>query len=43
MSPDLLLNAQPLGRMLSILGKGYLNLLRLKLQHLDIDRLSHVS
>jgi len=38
MSPDLQLNEQPLGRMLSILGKGYLNLLRLKLQHLDIDR-----
>lgn len=29
---------QPLGRMLSGLGKGYLQLLRLKLQHLDIDR-----
>jgi len=38
MSPDLQLNEQPLGRMLSILGKGYLHLLRLKLQHLDIDR-----
>ncbi|NTW23384.1 MAG: MarR family transcriptional regulator [Lentimicrobium sp.] len=29
---------QPLGRMLSMLGKGYLHLLRAKLQHLDIDR-----
>ena len=29
---------QPLGRMLSIPGKGYLQLLRTKLQHLDIDR-----
>ncbi len=29
---------QPLGRMLSGLGKGYLHLLRAKLQHLDIDR-----
>jgi MarR family transcriptional regulator, transcriptional regulator for hemolysin len=29
---------QPLGRMLSGLGKGYLHLLRVKLQHLDIDR-----
>lgn len=29
---------QPLGRMLSSLGKGYLQLLRAKLQHLDIDR-----
>jgi MarR family transcriptional regulator for hemolysin len=29
---------QPLGRILSGLGKGYLQLLRLKLQHLDIDR-----
>lgn len=29
---------QPLGRMLSSLGKGYLHLLRAKLQHLDIDR-----
>jgi MarR family transcriptional regulator, transcriptional regulator for hemolysin len=29
---------QPLGRMLSGLGKGYLQLLRAKLQHLDIDR-----
>jgi MarR family transcriptional regulator for hemolysin len=29
---------QPLGRMLSGLGKGYLHLLRTKLQHLDIDR-----
>jgi len=38
MSPNLQLNEQPLGRMLSILGKGYLHLLRLKLQHLDIDR-----
>jgi MarR family transcriptional regulator for hemolysin len=38
MSPDMQLIEQPLGRMLSILGKGYLNLLRLKLQHLDIDR-----
>ncbi len=29
---------QPLGRILSMLGKGYLHLLRVKLQHLDIDR-----
>jgi DNA-binding MarR family transcriptional regulator len=29
---------QPLGRMLSGLGKGYLHLLRAKLHHLDIDR-----
>ncbi len=29
---------QPLGRVLSLLGKGYLHLLRAKLQHLDIDR-----
>jgi MarR family transcriptional regulator for hemolysin len=29
---------QPLGRILSFLGKGYLQLLRAKLQHLDIDR-----
>ena len=29
---------QPLGRMFSFLGKGYLHLLRSKLQHLDIDR-----
>jgi DNA-binding MarR family transcriptional regulator len=29
---------QPLGRMLSGLAKGYLHLLRSKLQHLDIDR-----
>ena len=29
---------QPLGRMLSFLGKGYLHLLRAKLNHLDIDR-----
>ncbi|MFA5971133.1 MAG: MarR family transcriptional regulator [Lentimicrobiaceae bacterium] len=29
---------QPLGRLLSGLGKGYLYLLRAKLQHLDIDR-----
>ena len=28
----------PLGRLLSSLGKGYLQLLRIKLQHLDIDR-----
>lgn len=28
----------PLGRVLSSLGKGYLHLLRAKLQHLDIDR-----
>jgi len=32
------LSEQPLGRMLSGLGKGYLHLLRTKLQHLDIDR-----
>jgi len=38
MSPDFLLNEQPLGRMLTMLGKGYLNLLRFRLQHLDIDR-----
>ncbi len=29
---------QPIGRVLSMLGKGYLHLLREKLQHLDIDR-----
>ena len=29
---------QPLGRILSSLGKGYLQLSRGKLQHLDIDR-----
>jgi MarR family transcriptional regulator, transcriptional regulator for hemolysin len=29
---------QPIGRVLSLLGRGYLNLLRTKLQHLDIDR-----
>ncbi len=29
---------QPIGRVLSMLGKGYLHLLRAKLQHLDIDR-----
>lgn len=29
---------EPLGRMFSFLGKGYLHLLRTKLQHLDIDR-----
>jgi DNA-binding MarR family transcriptional regulator len=29
---------QPLGRMLSVLGKGYLHLLRARLKHLDIDR-----
>lgn len=38
MSSDLLINEQPLGRLLSMLGKGYLNLLRFRLQHLDIDR-----
>jgi len=38
MSPFQQLNEQPLGRMLAMLGKGYLNLLRSKLQHLDIDR-----
>jgi MarR family transcriptional regulator, transcriptional regulator for hemolysin len=32
---------QPLGRMLSGLGKGYLHLLRAKLHHLDIDRNYH--
>jgi MarR family transcriptional regulator for hemolysin len=32
---------QPLGRMLSGLGKGYLHLLRARLQHLDIDRNYH--
>lgn len=32
---------QPLGRMLSGLGKGYLHLLRVKLKHLDIDRNYH--
>jgi len=30
--------AQPFGRMLSILGREYLHLLRVKLNHLDIDR-----
>ena len=29
---------QPLGRMFSSLGKGYLHLLRTRLKHLDIDR-----
>jgi len=29
---------QPLGRLFSLLGKGYLHILRSKLQHLDIDR-----
>ncbi len=29
---------QPIGRMLSFLGKGYLSMVRAKLQHLDIDR-----
>jgi len=38
MSSDLPINEQPLGRLLSMLGKGYLNLLRFRLQHLDIDR-----
>lgn len=38
MASELLMHEQPLGRMLSMVGKGYLNLLRLKLQHLDIDR-----
>jgi DNA-binding MarR family transcriptional regulator len=38
MSPDLPFIDQPLGRMLTVLGKGYLNLLRFRLQHLDIDR-----
>jgi MarR family transcriptional regulator for hemolysin len=33
---------QPLGRMLSGLGKGYLHLLRSRLHHLDIDRNYHV-
>lgn len=32
---------QPLGRILSGLGKSYLHLLRAKLQHLDIDRNYH--
>jgi len=32
------LSEQPLGRILSGLGKGYLHLLRTKLKHLDIDR-----
>ena len=38
MSAEFQLNEQPLGRILTVLGKGYLNLLRMKLQHLDIDR-----
>jgi MarR family transcriptional regulator for hemolysin len=29
---------QPLGRILSVLGKGYLRILRTRLKHLDIDR-----
>jgi MarR family transcriptional regulator for hemolysin len=29
---------QPLGRILSTLGKGYLRILRSRLKHLDIDR-----
>jgi len=35
---DILKVEHPLGRMLSILGKGYLHLLRVRLSHLDIDR-----
>jgi MarR family transcriptional regulator, transcriptional regulator for hemolysin len=31
----------PLGRIFSQIGKGYLHLLRAKLQHLDIDRNYH--
>ena len=38
MSAEFQLNEQPLGRILTVLGKGYLNLLRMKLQNLDIDR-----
>lgn len=38
MVTELQMIEQPLGRMLSMVGKGYLHLLRLKLQHLDIDR-----
>jgi MarR family transcriptional regulator for hemolysin len=38
MPSEFQLNEQPLGRILSVLGKGYLNLLRIKLKHLDIDR-----
>ena len=38
MVTELKMIEQPLGRMLSMVGKGYLHLLRLKLQHLDIDR-----
>ncbi len=39
MSPILKLQVeQPLGRIFTLLGKGYLHLLRTKLQHLDIDR-----
>ncbi|MFH1119073.1 MAG: MarR family transcriptional regulator [Bacteroidota bacterium] len=36
-----LFDEQPLGRLLSIIGKGYLHLLRERLQHLDIDRNYH--
>jgi MarR family transcriptional regulator for hemolysin len=32
------LEEQPIGRILSMLGRGYLHLLRAKLKHLDIDR-----
>lgn len=39
MSSDLSMQVeQPLGRLFSLLGKGYLHILRSKLQHLDIDR-----
>ncbi len=39
MTPALLSNIEPpLGRMFSFLGKGYLQLLRTKLNYLDIDR-----
>jgi MarR family transcriptional regulator, transcriptional regulator for hemolysin len=36
--PESVLNDQPFGRLLTMLGKGYLELLRNRLQHLDIDR-----
>lgn len=39
MTNDQIMNVEsPLGRLFSLLGKGYLHLLRLRLSHLDIDR-----
>ena len=36
--PETLFNDQPIGRLFTMLGKGYLGLLRNRLRHLDIDR-----